>query len=66
MCFRSAVLEEGMWNTVRVDHGKEFVLTLFMQEMNGDKRKDVTRSCYIQSTSKEVKTITTIIIITKG
>jgi hypothetical protein len=53
--FRSAILEEAaMWDTVRVDHGKEFVLTLFMQDINAHNRKDLTRSSYIQSTSKEV------------
>ncbi|KAK2868885.1 hypothetical protein Q7C36_000756 [Tachysurus vachellii] len=28
-----AVLEYGIWDKVRVDHGKEFYLTLFMQEL---------------------------------
>ena len=32
--FRSAVMKYGMWDQVRVDHGKEFYLTLFMQELS--------------------------------
>jgi len=55
MCVvRPAVLESGMWDTVRVDHGKEFYLCLFMQELHADKRVDTSKAPYIQSTSKEV------------
>jgi len=29
--FRPALLEFGVWNQLRVDHGQEFVLCLFVQ-----------------------------------
>lgn len=55
MCsVRPAVLQNGMWDTVRVDHGKEFYLCLFMQELHADKRMDTSKAPYVQSTSKEV------------
>ncbi|TRY89400.1 hypothetical protein DNTS_002614, partial [Danionella cerebrum] len=31
--FRSTVVNHGMWDQIRVDHGKEFYLSLFLQEM---------------------------------
>ncbi|CAM4574460.1 unnamed protein product [Leuciscus chuanchicus] len=40
---RSAVLGNGMWDQVRVDHGKEFYLTLFMQEMLSGHRHNQER-----------------------
>ena len=43
-----------MWDTVRVDHGTEFYLTLFMQEKNASKRFNTDRTSYIQSQSKQV------------
>ena len=30
--YRAAVLEFGLWDQVRVDHGKEFYLTLYVNE----------------------------------
>ena len=33
MFFRNIILNEGLFDQVRVDHGKEFVLTLYMQEI---------------------------------
>ena len=43
-----------MWDTIRVDHGREFYLSLYMQQKNEDKRYNTTRSAYIQSESKHV------------
>ncbi|KAK7130500.1 hypothetical protein R3I93_019988 [Phoxinus phoxinus] len=41
--YRSAVLGNGMWDQVRVDHGKEFYLILFMQEMLSGHRHNQER-----------------------
>ena len=45
-----------MWYQVRVDHGTEFYLTLYMQEKNADLRRSVNRQPYIQTESKRVST----------
>ena len=31
--FRPAIAKYGAWNQLRIDHGKEFVLTIFVQEL---------------------------------
>ncbi|XP_038063019.1 uncharacterized protein LOC119733706 [Patiria miniata] len=49
--YRPAVLEYGMWDQVRVDHGTEFFLTLYMQEKNNDLRVNCSRQPYIQTKS---------------
>ena len=48
----------GLWDQLRVDHGREFYLTLFIHEQ-------IRRTCgsraivsYVQSTSKEVNLCT--------
>jgi len=51
---RSATLKYGMWDQVRVDHGTEFYLSLYMQEKNADMRTNVNRQPYIQTESKRV------------
>ncbi|XP_052390355.1 uncharacterized protein LOC128026983 [Carassius gibelio] len=52
--YRSAVLEYGIWDQVRVDHGKEFFLTLFMQEKLADHRYNTERQPYRQTSSTKV------------
>ncbi|KAK9535816.1 hypothetical protein VZT92_008173 [Zoarces viviparus] len=49
--YRSAVMEYGMWDQVRVDHGKEFYLTLFMQEKLANHRHNTERPPYRQTPS---------------
>ncbi|XP_071063086.1 uncharacterized protein [Pseudochaenichthys georgianus] len=49
--FRPAVLANGMWDQVRVDHGKEFYLTLFMQELLSSYRHNQERRPYLQTSS---------------
>ncbi|XP_056281865.1 uncharacterized protein LOC130201159 isoform X1 [Pseudoliparis swirei] len=49
--YRSAVMEYGMWDQVRVDHGKEFYLTLFMQEKLASHRHNTERPPYLQTPS---------------
>ena len=49
--FREIVSRFGLWSQIRVDHGREFYLTLFtLQSMHGP--FDILP--YVQSTSKEV------------
>ena len=52
---RSSVLTYGMWDQIRVDKGREFSLTLFIQERLCNHRQNVNRQPYVQSTSKAVR-----------
>lgn len=49
--YRAAVLEFGLWDQVRVDHGKEFYLTLYVHEKLRVGRGDGTVAPYVQTTS---------------
>ncbi|XP_060755373.1 uncharacterized protein LOC132866575 [Neoarius graeffei] len=49
--FRPAVLANGMWDQVRLDHGKEFYLTLFIQELLSSHRYNQETRPYIQTPS---------------
>ncbi|XP_051793642.1 uncharacterized protein LOC127537676 isoform X2 [Acanthochromis polyacanthus] len=51
--FRNAVLQYGMWDQIRVDHGKEFYLTLFMQEKLASHRNNTVRQPYLQTASTQ-------------
>ncbi|XP_056466626.1 uncharacterized protein LOC130405524 isoform X1 [Gadus chalcogrammus] len=51
--YRSAVLNYGLWDQVRVDHGREFYLTLFMQENLQAYRNNQDRRPYLQTKSTE-------------
>ncbi|KAF5891679.1 uncharacterized protein DAT39_018598 [Clarias magur] len=55
--FRPAVITYGMWDQVRVDHGKEFYLTLFMQEMLSHHRFNQERLPYLQTSSTRNHTV---------
>ncbi|KAM6952070.1 uncharacterized protein PEZ65_009234 [Lycodopsis pacificus] len=55
--YRSAVMECGMWDQVRVDHGKEFYLTLYMQEKLANHRHNTERPPYRQTPSTKNHTI---------
>ncbi|ELT87372.1 hypothetical protein CAPTEDRAFT_78306, partial [Capitella teleta] len=50
--YRPTIQTHGMWDTVRVDHGREFYLTLFMQGKNEHLRLNRQRSAYIQTPSR--------------
>lgn len=47
----TAVLEYGMWDQIRVDHGREFYLILFIQEHLRLGRGDSQIAPYVQTTS---------------
>ncbi|KAK2868874.1 hypothetical protein Q7C36_000745 [Tachysurus vachellii] len=49
--FRPAVLEYGIWDQVQVDHGKEFYLTLFIQELLTSHCHNQERRPYLQTAS---------------
>ena len=51
---RPAVLEYGMWDQIRVDHGNEFYLLLYVQEKMANYRTNTGRAPFIQTMSKEV------------
>ncbi|XP_053707713.1 uncharacterized protein LOC128751014 [Synchiropus splendidus] len=49
--YRAAVTNNGMWDQLRVDHGREFFLTLYVQEKLSQHRHNTNRLPYIQTTS---------------
>ena len=51
---RPAVLEYGMWDQIRVDHGNDFYLLLYFQEKMAYYRRNTRRAPFIQTMSKEV------------
>lgn len=46
--------EYGIWDTIRVDKGREWFLMLFIQEKLSQYRNDVNRAPYLQTSSKQV------------
>lgn len=51
---RKAVIEDCLPDQVRVDHGREFYLTLFVQEYIADLRTNTQRDPHRQTESKKV------------
>ncbi|XP_028424305.1 uncharacterized protein LOC114548520 isoform X2 [Perca flavescens] len=49
--YRSAVVNHGMWDQLRVDHGREFYMCLYMKEMLSRHRHNPSRPPYLQTTS---------------
>ena len=49
-------LEYGLWDQIRVDHGKEFYLMLYVQEVLAQFRTNSSRAPHMQSTSRQVLT----------
>ncbi|XP_071394986.1 uncharacterized protein [Centroberyx affinis] len=49
--YRSAVVNHGMWDQLRVDHGREFSMCLYMQEKLSRHRHNLSRPPYLQTTS---------------
>ena len=54
MLNRPLILEYGLWDEIRVDQGKEWVLSLFVQEQMAHLRTNTARPPHLQSTSKKV------------
>ena len=53
--FRPLIAEQGIWQQIRVDHGKEWVLMLFVQEELAHLRRDTVKPPHCQTTSKLVR-----------
>ncbi|KAK9978580.1 hypothetical protein ABG768_020325 [Culter alburnus] len=49
--YRSAVVNYGMWDQLRVDHGREFYMSLYMQENLSRHRHNLSRQPYLQTAS---------------
>ncbi|CAL9696619.1 unnamed protein product [Knipowitschia caucasica] len=49
--YRAAVETHGMWDQLRVDHGREFYLTLYVQDKLSRHRYNRSRPPYVQTTS---------------
>ena len=46
-----------MWDQVRCDQGKEFILMLFVQEKLANLRRNTARDPHIQTDSKQVSAL---------
>ena len=51
---RPLLLEYGLWNQVRVDHGREWNLSLFVQEQLSDLRYNKEKAPHLQTPSTMV------------
>lgn len=49
--YREAVTKNGMWDQIRVDHGKEFYMCLYIQELLSRHRYNINRQPYVQTKS---------------
>lgn len=49
---REMTLTHGLWDQIRVDHGKEFYLMLYVQEKLAQFRTNTDRAPHMQSTSR--------------
>ena len=54
VCYRPLLMEYGLWDQLRVDHGKEWVLMLFVQEKLAHLRYNTSKPPHRQTTSKLV------------
>ena len=51
--FRPAIAKYGVWNQLRIDHGKEFVLTIFVQELLESYRYSRNKTPWKQTASTD-------------
>jgi hypothetical protein len=59
------MLNYGIWDQIRVDHGREFYLMLFIQDHLKHLRYDTNKSAFVQTSSRMVN-IYSIITCTKS
>ena len=52
--YRPTFSEYGLWDQIRVDHGLEWILSLYIQETLAHLRTDTSRAPHLQSSSKQV------------
>eukprot|EP00118_Oscarella_pearsei_P003333 m.312345 g.312345 ORF g.312345 m.312345 type:complete len:231 (+) comp253193_c0_seq1:111-803(+) len=50
--YRLVTLKYSLWDQLRVDHGSEFLLILYVQESLAEFRGNTERQCYFRSESK--------------
>ena len=55
-CFKMLVNQYGLWDQLRVDHGTEWALILYVQNILSGYRNDTSRLPYIQTSSRQVCT----------
>ena len=53
--FRNIVVNHGLFDQLRVDHGREFFLMLGIQEHLSHLRRNQNIRCYQQTESKKVR-----------
>ena len=51
------MIEYGLWDQVRTDKGKEWVLGLYIQEQLASHRTNTLRAPHLQTTSKQASII---------
>ena len=51
---RDVLLREGIWDMIRVDHGTESCLMLFIQNLLRNERGNMTCEPYMQTRSRQV------------
>ena len=52
--YRPCFVENGLWDQIRIDHGLEWILTLYVQETIAHLRTNMTRAPHLQTSSKLV------------
>ena len=52
--FRPALLRYGLWEQLRVDHGQEFNLCIFVQDLLKDRRNVRNRQPWKQTPSTQI------------
>ena len=60
---RKLVNDFGLWTQLRVDKGREWFLMLFIQEHLSQYRYDTTKPAYLQTSSKQVAMIATVMAL---
>ncbi len=62
---RKVVSQYGLWDQIRVDHGKEWYLMLSIQRALSNLRRNVFKAPYMQTSSKKVRAVCCIITLSK-
>ena len=51
---RPSFIKYGIWDQIRIDHGLEWILSLYIQEMIAHWRTNTSRAPHLQTSSKLV------------
>lgn len=52
--YRPTFESYGLWDQIRVDQGREWILSLYVQETLAHLRTDTSRAPHLQTSSKQV------------